>query len=839
MDKVPEPHGPQPILLQSKDHGELLDVIDILRSQGISRYISLPQLIVCGDQSSGKSSVLEAVSGVRFPSKDNLCTRFATELILRRDREESVKVTAIPGAKRTEIEKKKLQKLPASIASMDEMPVLIRRAEEAMGLGVDTKAFSDDVLRVEVSGPRQPHLTLVDLPGLIHAENRQQSAGDVELVSSLVRTYMANARSIILAVVSAKNDYANQIVTKLAREVDPRGLRTLGIITKPDTLHPGSESEKAFLDLAKNEDVFFGLGWHLLKNRDYTSRECSLEERNKAEKNFFSYGIWTSLPPNSLGVETLKPRLSTVLKDQIIQELPELINDLETGIRESRSRLTKLGEGRTTLAEQRLYLTRISGSFSSLVKAAVDGVYSHAFFGDAMTAEGKGRRLRATINDLLLDFAEKMRVEGHHQEIVDGSGKHKSGEHGSSLVISRSEYTKTVQERMRNSRGRELPGTYNPLIIGDLFYEQSKPWKQLVDHCCQSILAAVTFCIESIIGYTADEFTKEELLREIIDPAMVGHKERLEKRIAEIMQPHSAGHPITYNHYFTENIQKARQDHTREHQTNRFKAFFGNPSGDLVNSAFSMEEFLNLLPQRSIESMDEFACSEAIDSMLAYYKVAIKVLVDNVAALGIEQCLLSELAEIFSPTVVLEIPEKQLQEIAAETEDALAERKRLQEKLSALEAGLKTLKRLNRHKSAVNEQGHPPPPRPRIPSPSNSNETNTPKRYEDNRYLSPGPSPGSIRRDGSTRDDSSNSPTPPKPTIARANGIFFPKEAPPQPPSPKKESSRSAERSSETDDFGTNYGMFTFDKGHLGNRPKAKTRRPTPKAVEVSDNEAL
>lgn len=621
MDKHPEPHGPQPILLQSKDHGELLDVIDILRSQGISRYISLPQLIVCGDQSSGKSSVLEAVSGVRFPSKDNLCTRFATELILRRDREESVKVTAIPGPERTEIEKKKLQGLPASIASMDEMPALIRRAEEAMGLGVDTKAFSDDVLRVEISGPGQPHLTLVDLPGLIHAETRQQSAKDVKLVSSLVRTYMANSRSIILAVVSAKNDYANQIVTKLAREVDPSGLRTLGIITKPDTLHPGSESERAFLDLAKNEDVFFGLGWHLLKNRDYTSRECSLEERDKAEKEFFSYGIWTSLPSNSLGVETLKPRLSTVLKDQIIQELPKLINDLETGIRESRSRLTNLGEARTTSLEQRLYLTRISGSFSSLVKAAVDGVYSHGFFGDAMTAEGYGKRLRATIKDLLLDFAEKMRVEGHYQEIVDGSGEHKSGEHGPPLVISRSEYTKNVQERMRNSRGRELPGTYNPLIIGDLFYEQSKPWKQLVDRCCESILAAVNLCIESIISYTADEFTKEELLREIIDPAMVGHKERLEKRIAEIMQPHLAGHPVTYNHYFTDNIQKARQDHTREDQAKHFKAFFGNPSGDLVNSAFSMEQFLDELPQRSIESMDEFACSEAIDCMLAYYKV--------------------------------------------------------------------------------------------------------------------------------------------------------------------------------------------------------------------------
>ena len=70
--------------LESSDQHHLLDEIDKLRSQGISHYVALPQLIVCGDQSSGKSSVLEAISGISFPTKDNLCTRFATEVILRK-----------------------------------------------------------------------------------------------------------------------------------------------------------------------------------------------------------------------------------------------------------------------------------------------------------------------------------------------------------------------------------------------------------------------------------------------------------------------------------------------------------------------------------------------------------------------------------------------------------------------------------------------------------------------------------------------------------------------------------------------------------------------------------
>jgi GTPase SAR1 family protein len=64
--------------LQSENHKFLLDTIDRLRSQGVSHYVALPQIVVCGDQSCGKSSVLQAISGLPFPIKDTLCTRVAT-----------------------------------------------------------------------------------------------------------------------------------------------------------------------------------------------------------------------------------------------------------------------------------------------------------------------------------------------------------------------------------------------------------------------------------------------------------------------------------------------------------------------------------------------------------------------------------------------------------------------------------------------------------------------------------------------------------------------------------------------------------------------------------------
>ena len=160
-----------------------------------------------------------------------------------------------------------------------------------MGISTYSKAFSKDLFRVKVSGPDRPRLTIVDLPRLIHSETKQQSASNFELVQDVVQSYMKESRSIILAVVSAKNDYANQIVLKLARAADKKGNRTLGVITKPYTLIVGSESEAIYVSLARNQDVEFRLGWHVLKNLESEKenghwRVALLRKRNSFPKGY-------------------------------------------------------------------------------------------------------------------------------------------------------------------------------------------------------------------------------------------------------------------------------------------------------------------------------------------------------------------------------------------------------------------------------------------------------------------------------------------------------------------------------------------------------------------------
>lgn len=357
--------------LQSKEHRDLLDIIDRLRSQGISRYVDLPQIIVCGDQSSGKSSVLEAISGVSFPTKDSLCTRFATELILRRSKAVGIKICIIPGPDRSDSDKEQLNSFTYTNKDLD-IGDVIEQAKVAMGLSGNDKVFATDILRVEISGPNQPHLTMVDLPGLFMAGNKDQTEQDAKLVQSLVLSYMEKQRSIILAVVSAKNDFVLQQVTQRARELDPKGLRTLGLITKPDTLDEGSDSERFFVELARNKDVNFRLGWHVLRNRKYSERDTSTADRDSTEIAFFSSGVWKELEPSQLGVTALRGRLSNVLRDQILNQLPEVLEDVETGIASCEEKLAKLGEARATVSDQRKYLFKASASFSSLVKAAIE-----------------------------------------------------------------------------------------------------------------------------------------------------------------------------------------------------------------------------------------------------------------------------------------------------------------------------------------------------------------------------------------------------------------------------------------------------------------------------------
>lgn len=444
--------------IQSENHRDLLDIVDKLRSRGVSHYVDLPQIIVCGSQSSGKSATLESLSGISFPTAEGLCTRFATELILRRGNKTEISVHINPGAGRSEKARIELASFAPKTSDRGNIGKIIESAKSVMGLsGEAAKVFSTDVLRIELVSPDQPNLTIVDLPGLFGASDKNQTDEDSTMVQNLVTSYMKQRRSIILAVVSADNAFANQPVTKFARDIDPSGTRTLGLLTKPDKVDKGSDSERYYVDLAQNQNVKLTLGWHVLRNKGFDTLDDTQEQRDKREASFFIDSAWSELDPKHLGAENLRERLREVLWNQIRQGLPGVKSDVQTGIGKCQVKLARLGSARDSRREKHRYLLHISSRLTKLIRAAIDGVYADRFFESRPGQQDAfDRRLRANVQKILAEYSTKMTEDGHALEVVedDMDPERESG------FVYRSTYLKTVKKLMEEGRGRELPGTY-------------------------------------------------------------------------------------------------------------------------------------------------------------------------------------------------------------------------------------------------------------------------------------------------------------------------------------------------------------------------------------------
>jgi len=166
---------------------------------------------------------------------------------------------------------------------------------------------------------------------------------------------------------------------------------------------------------------------------------------------------------------------------------------------------------------------------------------------------------------------------------------------------------------------------FSPLIIGDLFCEQSKPWEVLARQHLHDTWNAARAFLELTASHLTDDATSEALLREIVDPLMDEKLRRLDQKLDELLEPHRRGHPITYNHYFTETIQNVRQKRLEKEIARRLNTFLGqkeNATTEQINvKNVKTSNLVSALSSRNEADMDRYACSEILDCMEAYYKV--------------------------------------------------------------------------------------------------------------------------------------------------------------------------------------------------------------------------
>jgi hypothetical protein len=255
------------------------------------------------------------------------------------------------------------------------------------------------------------------------------------------------------------------------------------------------------------------------------------------------------------------------------------------------------------------------------MKAAVDGVYNGKFFGSANTDEGYEKRLRAVIQNTLTEFAEDMRKNGHTRMIIEFPS---SGDRREHSKVSRAEYILEVKALMRRSRGCELPGTFSPLVIGELFREQCRPWQDITVALGDRVIRAVHQTTEAILNYVAVEETIDSLTG-ILNTGIEKLKSDLKNRINELLDPHYQGHPITYNHYLTETVQKIQSERQKARIEEALKHSFEleeiSQSIIIRTRKVDFTELVGTLMGDTEADMERHASSVAVDFMQAYYKV--------------------------------------------------------------------------------------------------------------------------------------------------------------------------------------------------------------------------
>lgn len=204
----------------------------------------------------------------------------------------------------------------------------IRREIQARTNQIASNRISSDPINLCIRSPNVMNLTLVDLPGMVKLATGNEPADIEEQVKNMIRKYISNENCLILAVSPGNNDLANSDALKLSREVDPEGLRTIGVITKLDIMDAGTDARNIF----EGKEFPLRRGYIGVRNRSQEEIEKNVDIATalERERKFFETHSYYHRIAERLGT----PYLQKVLNQQLTQH----IRDKLPGVRDNTRR---------------------------------------------------------------------------------------------------------------------------------------------------------------------------------------------------------------------------------------------------------------------------------------------------------------------------------------------------------------------------------------------------------------------------------------------------------------------------------------------------------------------
>lgn len=338
---------------------------DVFNTVG-SDSIQLPQIVVVGGQSSGKSSVIESLVGRSFlPRGTGIVTRRPLVLQLiycpLDDREHR---SAEYGTVKLEEWGKFLHTKNKIFGDFDEIRTEIENETDKMA--GSNKGICPEPINLKIYSTRVVNLTLVDLPGITKVPVGDQPEDIEQQIRDLVYQYIENPNSIILAVTAANTDMATSEALKFSKDVDPEGRRTLAVVTKLDLMDAGTDA----IDILCGRVIPVKLGIIGLVNRsqqDIIDRK-SIEDQLRDESAFLQRKYPTLATRN--GTPYLAKTLNRLLMHHIRDCLPDLKTRVNVMASQFQSLLNSYGEDVTDKSQ---CLLQIITKFASAYCCTIEG----------------------------------------------------------------------------------------------------------------------------------------------------------------------------------------------------------------------------------------------------------------------------------------------------------------------------------------------------------------------------------------------------------------------------------------------------------------------------------
>ncbi|CAI5758432.1 unnamed protein product [Candida verbasci] len=369
--------------------------------------IDLPILAVVGSQSCGKSSVLENIVGRDFlPRGTGIVTRRPLVLQLININENEVPIESFRNdSEDSEINlEDHLRKLNGSTNKRQgtewgeflHIPNKrfynfsdIRKEIESETLRIagQNKGISRLPINLKIYSPNVLNLTLVDLPGLTKIPIGDQPTDIERQIRNLISEYISKPNCIILAVSPANVDLVNSESLKLARQVDPTGKRTVGILTKLDLMDQGTNA----LDILKGNVYPLKLGFIGIVNRSQQdiAENKSLDESLYSEQQFFANHPAYKSMSNKCGTKYLATTLNKILMNHIKERLPDIKAKLNTLMSQTEQELNSYGDlGKLESKELRgamilTLMTKFANAFINSIEGTSDQIATKELCGGA------------------------------------------------------------------------------------------------------------------------------------------------------------------------------------------------------------------------------------------------------------------------------------------------------------------------------------------------------------------------------------------------------------------------------------------------------------------------